>query len=84
MPIYDYKCEACGESFDELVKLGTPASDVECPECGEYRATQLFSATSSAGGVVRAASRGFVPSEPAPSCAPPSAPKPCGAPAGFS
>lgn len=31
MPIYDFKCRACGHVFEELVKLGqTP----DCPECG--------------------------------------------------
>jgi putative FmdB family regulatory protein len=30
MPIYDYRCTACGHVFEELVKLGqTP----DCPAC---------------------------------------------------
>ncbi len=30
MPIYDYKCTACGHVFEELVKLG---ESPDCPAC---------------------------------------------------
>ena len=31
MPLYEFKCRACGHRFEELVRLGeTP----ECPKCG--------------------------------------------------
>lgn len=40
MPIYDFKCRACGKKFDELVKLGeTP----DCPSCGSSDLERLFS-----------------------------------------
>lgn len=40
MPIYDYKCRACGRTFDELVKLGeTPP----CPSCGSTDLERLVS-----------------------------------------
>ncbi|HEX7128925.1 MAG TPA: zinc ribbon domain-containing protein [Rhodanobacteraceae bacterium] len=32
MPIYAFRCEACGHSFDRLQKLSDP-DPVECPEC---------------------------------------------------
>lgn len=34
MPLFDYKCEACGHEFEALQKMN--ADDlVECPECHE-------------------------------------------------
>ena len=42
MPLYDFKCRACGHRFDELVRLGeTP----ECPKCHDKEPERLFSAT---------------------------------------
>ena len=34
MPIYAFRCEACGHSFDRLQKL-SDADPAECPECGK-------------------------------------------------
>ena len=34
MPIYAFRCEACGHSFDRLQKLSDP-DPADCPECGE-------------------------------------------------
>lgn len=34
MPIYAFRCDACGHSFDRLQKL-SDADPVECPECGK-------------------------------------------------
>jgi len=33
MPIYAFRCEACGHAFDRLQKLSDP-DPRECPECG--------------------------------------------------
>jgi putative FmdB family regulatory protein len=34
MPIYEYRCDACGHEFDELQKLSdAPLQD--CPKCGK-------------------------------------------------
>ena len=42
MPLYEFKCRACGHRFDELVRLGeTPV----CPKCGHEAPERLFSAT---------------------------------------
>ncbi|MBS0431498.1 MAG: zinc ribbon domain-containing protein [Proteobacteria bacterium] len=32
MPIYAFRCQACGHEFDRLQKLSDP-DPVECPEC---------------------------------------------------
>jgi putative FmdB family regulatory protein len=40
MPLYEFKCRACGRKFDELVRLGeTP----KCPKCGDAAPERLFS-----------------------------------------
>lgn len=33
MPIYAFRCSACGHDFDKLQKLSDPDPDV-CPSCG--------------------------------------------------
>ncbi|GAB4555926.1 MAG: hypothetical protein OHK0023_27740 [Anaerolineae bacterium] len=32
MPVYDYYCQACGETFEKKVKF-EEADAVECPKC---------------------------------------------------
>lgn len=34
MPIYEYKCNACGRDFEELVRSAAASRKVACPECG--------------------------------------------------
>jgi len=43
MPIFAYRCEACGHSFDALQKLGAAAL-TDCPECGAGRLIKQLSA----------------------------------------
>jgi len=45
VPIFDYKCQACGHQFDALQKAGEAAL-VDCPECGEPALSKLLSAPS--------------------------------------
>ena len=33
MPLYEYKCEACGHRFEKFVKFSDPPLDA-CPKCG--------------------------------------------------
>lgn len=45
MPIYEYRCEACGHTLDALQKISdAPLKD--CPECSESRLKRLISAPS--------------------------------------
>lgn len=39
MPIYDFKCQDCGEQFEALVLKNTP----ECPACQSVRLEQQIS-----------------------------------------
>ncbi len=40
MPIYDYKCQGCGQAFELLILKGTVA---ECPECHSHNLEQQIS-----------------------------------------
>jgi putative FmdB family regulatory protein len=42
MPLYEYKCEACGKQFEKIRKFSDPPVDV-CPHCGKGPVTKLFS-----------------------------------------
>ncbi len=47
MPIYEYRCQCCGEKFEELV-FGTVSDDeIVCPKCNERKSEKLISACSS-------------------------------------
>ena len=40
MPIYDYKCQSCGQTFEFFVLKNTVA---ECPACQSQKLEQLIS-----------------------------------------
>jgi putative FmdB family regulatory protein len=42
MPIYEFRCEACGASFERLVEAGTESSN--CPNCEADEASRVYSA----------------------------------------
>ncbi|MGB9430258.1 MAG: FmdB family zinc ribbon protein [Gammaproteobacteria bacterium] len=44
MPIYEYKCEACGHQLETLQKV-SEAPLKKCPECGKPALRKLISAT---------------------------------------
>jgi putative FmdB family regulatory protein len=43
MPIYEYRCEACGHEMDALQKV-SDAPLVDCPACGRASLKKLISA----------------------------------------
>jgi putative FmdB family regulatory protein len=47
VPIYEYKCDQCGEEYEALV-MGS-ADSVECPQCGSKKKERLLSCFSSSG-----------------------------------
>ena len=46
MPIYEYRCQECGEQFEKLVRFSTSTSEIECPKCGGRKVEKLISAFS--------------------------------------
>jgi putative FmdB family regulatory protein len=43
MPIYAFRCAACGHDFDRLQKLSDPDPET-CPECGAPRVSRQLTA----------------------------------------
>lgn len=44
MPIYEYRCGACGREFEELTLSAGAAARVRCPACAAEGAERLLSA----------------------------------------
>ena len=42
VPIYEYKCDDCGEGFEKLVFGSNP--EVSCPKCNNSKVTKKMSA----------------------------------------
>ncbi len=63
MPIYEYHCQKCGESFEKLVFKGD-SEEIDCPECGGAEVKKLlscasFMSKSSIGSCSTSAPKGF-------------------------
>lgn len=43
MPMYDYRCEDCGDKFEYLVGVTADKSEIKCKKCGSVNVTRLFS-----------------------------------------
>ena len=50
MPIYEYRCDTCGNEYEELTRRGTRDEEVECPECGTHESDRVLSAFAVSGG----------------------------------
>lgn len=65
MPIYEYKCADCGNTFSRLQSIGASAKGMRCPKCKSENLERLlssFASTStgtSAGGPAPSCSSGF-------------------------
>ena len=53
MPIYEYRCESCGDKFEKLVRRATDVMEAGCPSCGEKHLEQQYSTFAARGGAVR-------------------------------
>ena len=56
MPIYDYRCKACGTTYDVFHKVREVVDDVVCPSCGSADHARLLSAPNVAIGTRSSAS----------------------------
>jgi putative FmdB family regulatory protein len=64
MPIYEYRCDPCDKTFEELIVRKSDEAEVACPECKSREVSRLLSRTSAP------RTGGAGPSGPGRSCGP--------------
>lgn len=50
MPLYEYKCAACGNRFEVLQRIGSGSDAVRCPACDADNVIKQYSTFASAVG----------------------------------
>lgn len=43
MPIYEYRCEDCGKTFEVFTRSCCGGEKKECPDCGSQKVKRVFS-----------------------------------------
>jgi putative FmdB family regulatory protein len=43
MPIYEYACQSCNKTFDQLVRRMSGEHQAKCPECGSKKTSRKLS-----------------------------------------
>jgi len=59
MPIYEYRCEHCGRTFERLRKSQDADRETECPYCASEDTRRLMSSFSQGGGCAAPAGARF-------------------------
>lgn len=60
MPIYEYRCEKCGKTFEKLRSMADADREQQCPDCKSNQVQRLVSAFATGGGCGPGSSgRGF-------------------------
>jgi putative FmdB family regulatory protein len=51
MPLYEYRCETCGNVYEQIRRMSDADRNLECPDCKSAEVKRLLSvfATSSGG-----------------------------------
>lgn len=50
MPLYEYRCEACGRTFEELRSSREADAAIPCPSCESDRTARKLSTFAASGG----------------------------------
>ncbi|HLZ42910.1 MAG TPA: zinc ribbon domain-containing protein [Candidatus Sulfotelmatobacter sp.] len=58
MPLYEYRCDDCGKTFEMLRRIKDADEPARCPTCSSMKVERQFS-TFAAGGCGTSSSRGF-------------------------
>jgi putative FmdB family regulatory protein len=48
MPIYEYRCETCGETFEKIRRMQDADNPLQCPRCESEQVERLLSAFATA------------------------------------
>jgi putative FmdB family regulatory protein len=43
MPMYEYRCQVCGRTYEQLRRMSDADRDLECPECQSREVERLVS-----------------------------------------
>jgi putative FmdB family regulatory protein len=49
MPLYEYQCRRCDNSFEKLRRMQDADADLQCPDCGSEEVERQFSTFAAAG-----------------------------------
>ncbi|RDV82921.1 FmdB family zinc ribbon protein [Ammonifex thiophilus] len=49
MPIYEFRCQACGYRFERLCPMGETGENLTCPACGAKAPLRVMSAFTTKG-----------------------------------
>jgi putative FmdB family regulatory protein len=49
MPLYEYLCYKCGNSFEKLRRIADDDRELRCPACGSEKIERVLSSFSSRG-----------------------------------
>ena len=49
MPIYEYRCQTCGNKFEKIRRMVDADNELECPDCRSKAVKRLQSAFAMAG-----------------------------------
>jgi putative FmdB family regulatory protein len=49
MPLYEYRCQTCGKSFEMLRRMSDADRDLQCPDCRSERIERLLSTFATGG-----------------------------------
>ncbi|MEZ5400030.1 MAG: zinc ribbon domain-containing protein [Bryobacteraceae bacterium] len=49
MPMYEYRCQECGEKYEQLRRMSEADTGLACPRCASQKVERLLSAFATAG-----------------------------------
>jgi putative FmdB family regulatory protein len=58
MPLYEYRCDACGRTFEELRSSSEADAAIECPSCESRKTARKLSTFASGPGASGSAKGG--------------------------
>jgi len=50
MPIYEYRCEECGRTYEEIRRMSEADKDLQCPTCESKKVKRQVSTFAAGGG----------------------------------